>query len=176
MAKSTLILALALGALALPCAEAAAAEAAFIKTDDEGDELLYIKLDSRQVRLLQKKHNVQQKVSRRNENHELQKTHKIELTASQRNAIRKALKLDKPIPRRFTLDVDFSKLHRDKAKKAVYSVRLVSAFRAGNSVDIAPKSPKEKREEKRKERQEKRKKKKGDKGEKKGEEKGGNAP
>lgn len=102
-------------------------------------ELLWLRLENHQLRSLRLKQRAQNKLMRRDTNRDYQRF-PIELTKTQKMAIRLALKIKKPLPRKVYLWVDFKNLKKDpeRSRFPCYVTRKPEQFKEKNPSDPRP--------------------------------------
>lgn len=107
------------------------------KNGKKGPEMLWIRLEPYQLRAVQRKNHVQNKLSRFKTDHQRQLA-PIELSKTQRLAIRKALKIRKPYRGRVYLYVDFRNRARHADRNGFFVLRPLDQFKESRPSDPKP--------------------------------------
>ncbi|MDF1661822.1 MAG: hypothetical protein P1V97_08620 [Planctomycetota bacterium] len=102
-------------------------------------EVLWVRLEGHQLRSLRLKQKAQNRMMRRDVNREYHRF-PVELTKTQKLAIRIALKIKKPLPRKVYLWVDFQNLRKDvdRSRFPIFITRSPEQFKEKNPSDPKP--------------------------------------
>jgi hypothetical protein len=102
-------------------------------------EYLWLKLESHQMRAVRLKQKAQTRLMRRDSERDFQRF-PIELSSNQKLAIRKLLKIRKPMPRKVFLWIDFKSLKKDaeRSRASLFVVRKPEQFNQSNPSDRKP--------------------------------------
>lgn len=102
-------------------------------------EVLWVRLEGHQLRSLRLKQKAQNRMMRRDTNREYHRF-PVELTKTQKMAIRMALKIKKPLPRKVYLWVDFKNIRKDpeRGRFPMFVTRNPEQFKAKNPSDPTP--------------------------------------
>jgi hypothetical protein len=108
----------------------------------KGPESLWLRLESHQMHALRRKQKTEKKLRRRSSARDY-KRFPIELSSAQKLAIRKLLKIKKPLPRRVYLWIDFQSLRKDaeRDRTRLYVIRNPEQFKKKNPSDPKPEGP-----------------------------------
>lgn len=106
--------------------------------DSSTPDVLWIRLENYQIRATRRKGKVQRKLERRKDEHQRQLS-PIELSKTQKLAIRKALKIKKALPRKVMLYIDFqAEATKYNGKDGVFITRPIDQFKGKNPSDPKP--------------------------------------
>lgn len=102
-------------------------------------EVLWVRLEGHQLRSIRLKQKAQNRMMRRDTSREYHRF-PVELTKSQKLAIRMALKIKKPLPRKVFLWVDFKNIRKDpeRGRFPMFVTRKPDQFKEKNPSDPRP--------------------------------------